>query len=144
MSALSRLLAGALMLVWQAQSFAGGPLASQAWIRVLPGDLPLAGYLLLSNPGEQALTLVGAHSPAFRAIEMHQSFEQSGVARMVMLERIAIPPGGQLAFAPAGYHLMLFGRTRPLQAGEEVPVTLEFADGYRLQVSFTLRAATAR
>jgi len=143
-NALARLLTGLLMLVWQAQSFAVAPLASQAWIRVLPGDLPLAGYLVLSNPGEQTLTLVGAHSPAFRQIEMHQSLEQSGVARMMMLEHIAIPPGGRLTFAPGGYHLMLFGRTRTLQAGEEVPITLEFADGYRLEVSFSLREATAR
>ena len=39
---------------------------------------------------------------------------------------------------------MLFDRTRVLQAGDEVPITLEFADGERLTVPFALRAATAR
>lgn len=132
------------MLLWQVQSLAGEPTASQAWIRVLPGDLPLAGYLVLTNRGERTLTLVGVHSPAFRQIEIHQSLDQSGVARMMMVERVAIAPGGQLAFAPGGYHLMLFGRTRALQVGDEVPVTLEFADGEQLTVRFALRAATAR
>jgi hypothetical protein len=111
---------------------------------VLPGDLPLAGYLVLTNPGERTRTLVGAHSPAFRDIEMHKSVDQSGVARMMMLERIAIAPGGQLAFGPGGYHLMLFDRTRVLQPGDEVPITLEFADGEQLTVRFALREATAR
>jgi len=137
-------LAGLAMLLWQVQSLALELTSSQAWIRVLPGDLPLAGYVVLTNPGERTLTLVGAHSPAFSQIEMHRSVDQSGVARMMMVERVAIAPGGQLAFAPGGYHLMLFGRTRALQAGDEVPVTLEFADGEQLTVYFALREATAR
>jgi len=137
-------LAGVAMLLWQAQSLAVEPAASQAWIRVLPGDLPLAGYLVLTNPGERTLTLVGAHSPAFSQIEMHRSADQSGVARMMRVEQVAIAPGGRLAFAPGGYHLMLFGRTRTLQAGDEVSITLEFADGERLTVPFALREATAR
>jgi len=137
-------LAALAMLLWQVQSLAVEPTTSQAWIRVLPGDLPLAGYLVLTNPGERTLTLVGAHSPAFREIEMHKSVDQSGVARMMMVKRVAIAPGGRLVFGPGGYHLMLFDRTRVLQAGDEVPITLEFADGERLTVPFALRAATAR
>jgi copper(I)-binding protein len=39
---------------------------------------------------------------------------------------------------------MLFGRTRTLQAGDDVSITLEFADGERLTVPFALREATAR
>jgi len=138
------LLAGLAMQLWQVQSLAVEPTASQAWIRVLPGDLPLAGYLVLTNPGERTLTLVGAHSSAFGQIEMHQSLDQSGVARMMRLEQVTIAPGGRLAFGPGGYHLMLFDRTRTLQAGDEVPITLEFADGERLTVHFALREATAR
>jgi copper(I)-binding protein len=63
---------------------------------------------------------------------------------MVKLERIAIAPGGRLVFAPGGYHLMMFERTRPLQAGDQVPITLDFDDGYQLQLNFAVREATAQ
>ena len=136
------LLLGLLLL--SAQVLAAPPLAEQAWIRVLPGDLPLAGYLVLRNRGDHALTLTGAHSAFFGEIEMHQSRSESGVARMVRLKRIAIPPGGRLVFAPGNYHLMMFERTRPLQQGDQVPVTLEFDDGYQLPVTFAVRESTAQ
>jgi copper(I)-binding protein len=136
------LLAGLLLLCSQVP--AAPPLADQAWIRVLPGDLPLAGYLVLRNPGDRSVTLTGAHSAAFGEIAMHQSRSESGVAGMLQLERIAIPPGSQLVFAPGGYHLMLFDRTRSLRPGDRVPVTLDFADGYQLQVMFVVREASAQ
>jgi periplasmic copper chaperone A len=144
MKALARLLPGLLMLLWLAPGLAVAPQASQAWIRVLPGDLPLAGYLELENRGARTLTLTGARSPAFRQIEIHQSLDESGVARMLMLERVDIPPGERLVFAPGGYHLMLFGRTQTLRPGDNVSVTLEFGDGSRLVVPFALREATGR
>jgi periplasmic copper chaperone A len=141
MNARSLLLA---LLLLSEQVPAAPPLAEQAWIRLLPGELPLAGYLVLQNPGDRALTLTGAHSPVFGQIELHESRSESGVARMRRLERVAIPPGGRLVFAPGGYHLMMFERMRPLQAGDQVPVTLDFDDGYHLQVTFGVREATAR
>lgn len=144
MSAAARLLACLIMMLCELQAVAAEPVASQAWIRVLPGDLPLAGYFVLSNPGEQGLTLVGAHSAAFRQIEIHRSMDESGVARMMKVERAPIPAHARLVFEPGGFHLMLFGRTRTLQPGADVAITLEFADGSRLAVPFALREATAR
>ena len=144
MKRLGQRLAGLAIVVWAAWSVAAPPVASQAWIRVLPGDLPLAGYLLLSNPGQQSITLVGAHSPAVTQIEIHRGLEESGVARMMKVERATVPAHGRLAFSPGDYHLMLFGRAQPLQPGGEVVVTLEFADGSQLPVPLALREATAR
>jgi copper(I)-binding protein len=100
----------------------GSPRVERAWIRLLPGDLPLAGYLVLDNPDARPLTLTGAHSAAFARIAMHESRADSGVARMRPVEQITIPPGDRLVFAPGGYHLMLLDRTRALQVGDQVPV----------------------
>ncbi len=133
-----------LLLLLSAQVSAAPPLVEDAWIRLLPGDLPLAGYLVLRNPDDRALVLLGAHSPAFGSIEMHQSKSESGVARMARLERIAIAPRGRVVFAPGGTHLMMFERQRPLQPGDRVPVTLDFEQGYQLQMSFDVREATAQ
>jgi copper(I)-binding protein len=142
MSRCAGTLTGLLLLC--AQALAAAPLAEQAWIRVLPGDLPLAGYLVLRNPGDHSVTLTGAHSAAFGEIGIHQSRSESGVAGMMQLKRIAIPPGGRLVLAPGGYHLMLFDRRQTLRPGDRIPVTLEFADGYQLQVVFVVREALAQ
>ena len=132
------------LLLLPALVLAAPPLVEEAWIRLLPADLPMSGYLVLRNPGDRGLVLLGAHSPAFGSIEIHQSQSESGVARMARLERIAIAPHSRVVFAPGGTHLMMFERQRPLQPGDRVPVALEFEDGYQLQMSFAVREATAQ
>ena len=111
-----------------------------AWIRLLPGDLPLAGYFTLHNGGSRTLKLIGASSPAFRRIELHHSMNMHGMEKMVPVREITIPAGGNLAFAPGGYHLMLW-RARPFRVGGKIPVTLKFSGGRTLKVEFLVKSA---
>ena len=53
-------------------------------------------------------------------------------------DRVPVPAGGQAAFAPGGYHLMLIGLTRTLKAGDKVPATLTFASGAKVQTAFAV------
>ena len=109
---------------------------SDARIRWLPGDLPMAGYFVITSQASGPLRLVGAASPAFGGVMVHRSVEKDGMARMVHVDGVDLAPGQPVAFAPGGYHLMLMNRTRDLHTGEEVPVTLQFGDGQTLVVSF--------
>ncbi len=141
-SAAKRLLL-TLLACWQGVALAA-PQVSDAWIRWLPGDLPLAGYLTLHNPDARPHTLVAVHSPLFRRIEIHRSLAQSGVARMQAVARLELRPQGQVSFSPGGYHLMLFGRAQALRQGQTVELLLQFDDGYQLRAPFAVRPATAR
>jgi len=114
---------------------------SDARIRWLPGDLPMAGYFVITSQAPDPLRLVGAESPAFGGVMVHRSVEEDGMARMVHVDGVDLAPGQSLAFAPGGYHLMLMNRTRDLRTGEEVPVTLRFGDGQTLVVSFRVTGA---
>lgn len=105
-------------------------------LRLLPGDLPAAGYFGLSNASDASMVLVGAQSPAFARVMMHRSVEAEGQAQMQHVPRLVIEPGERIEFAPGGYHLMLMERSRPLAVGDEVTVTLEFEEGRRLPVAF--------
>jgi periplasmic copper chaperone A len=109
---------------------------SDARMRWLPGDLPMAGYFVITSHASGPLRLVGAASPAFGGVMVHRSVEEAGVARMVHVDGVDLTPGQSVAFAPGSYHLMLMDRTRDLHAGEEVPVTLRFGDGQTLVVDF--------
>jgi len=64
-----------------------------------------------------------------------------GVMRMRPIEGgLEIPSGGAVELKPSGMHLMLIGLKRPLVAGENVTVTLIFADGTRLETPLEVRA----
>lgn len=118
--------------------------ASHAWVRLLPGDLPAGGYVTLRNNGPAVSVIVSAHSPAYKTAMLHQTtLSANGMSSMAPLQRLSIPPHAKVALAPAGYHLMLQGATRPLKPGDTIDVTLDFADGSHLPVSFTARPANA-
>jgi copper(I)-binding protein len=114
---------------------------TNARIRLLPGDLPLAGYFDLANRGKRPLTLTAASSPAFKMVHLHRSIERDGKSIMVPAGKLEIKPGAALHFAPGGYHLMLMERVKPLKVGDKVPITLRFADDQTLRVMFEVKGA---
>ena len=115
----------------------------QAWIRLLPGDLPLAGYFQLVNESGAPANLVSAESPGFGGIMLHRSIVVGGSSRMEHVDSVQVPDGGSVRFEPGGYHLMLMKRQDALRVGDHVPITLRFADGRQLTAEFEVRAANA-
>ncbi len=109
---------------------------NEARLRLLPGDLPAAGYFILVNPSETNITLTGADSPAFGNVMMHRTVNQDGVTRMQPVAQIELAAGEQIEFAPGGYHLMLMKRTRSLAIGDDIEVTLFFANGQQQSITF--------
>lgn len=115
-----------------------------ARIRLLPGDLPLAGYCDVNNAGSATVTLTGASSPAFGGVMMHLSMHKNGEASMKMVDKIDIAPGKTLRFAPGGYHLMLMNRKHSLKEGDAVPITLHFSNGMSLKKKFRVGGANTQ
>ncbi|MNF34266.1 hypothetical protein D3C84_151030 [compost metagenome] len=131
-----RRLAGLFLLIFSAVAVAADLEVRDARLRLLPGDLPAGGYFSLRNGTGKAVLLLGAESPAFEQVMMHQSTEKDGVASMAPVSQLELAPGEVVRFAPGGYHLMLIHRLRSLAVGDEVTVTLLFAEGRRLPVTF--------
>lgn len=139
-----KLLFGLILTLASLPALAGNINVAGAWLRLLPGDLPLAGYLHIENTGKRALMLTGANSPEFSSVQMHRSVTRNGMEAMVRVGPMKIDPGESIAFAPGGYHLMLMDRKRPLHIGEHVPITLEFSDHTHRTVEFVVRGATGQ
>jgi len=131
----------AALIVWSTALAAPSAAVMHAHIRLLPGNLPLAGYFDLVNRGEQTLILTGASSPAFRTVRMHHSIEENGISAMAPVRHLEIKPGATLRFSPDGYHLMLMRRAKPLRVGDQVPVTLRFTGDGSLRVMFEVMGA---
>ncbi|MDN5864875.1 MAG: copper chaperone PCu(A)C [Gammaproteobacteria bacterium] len=121
---------------------------SHAWIRWLPGNLPLAGYATLENDTSEARILVAASSPAFKRIEFHRSMEMhgmkgmdhmmGGMSHMKHLKSVTVPAHGTFRFGPGAYHLMMW-RSGDIEVGDHVPVTFRFSNGMTMTVEFAVR-----
>lgn len=132
----------AALLLGAAAAHAGQALTVRdAWIRHIPGDRPMAGYFLLENQGDGERSLVGAASPGFAMVEIHESVEEDDMTGMRPVDAVAVPAGGRVAFEAGGYHLMLMQRQQDFEVGDEIPVTLEFADGAARDATFTVKPA---
>lgn len=117
--------------------------ASQAWIRVLPGELPAGAYVVLQNDGDQPATLRSARSAAYASVMLHKSSDEGGTSRMAMVDSLAVPAHGKAELSPGGYHLMLMKAAAPVKPGDKVTLTLTFDDGSTLDADFLARPANA-
>jgi hypothetical protein len=113
-----------------------------AWIRWLPANLPAGGYLTLVNDSAQPVTLVAVQSAAYASVALHRTLTSGGTARMVPVAAISVPAHSTLDFASLGYHLMLMQARHPVQPGQQLPLTLQFADGGTLQISAQVKPPT--
>ena len=113
-----------------------------AWVREAPpGAAVLAAYLTLENTGTKQDKLVAVRCPDFDKIEIHATEIRSGVAHMIALDALPIPPQAVVKLAPGGYHLMLHHPRRALAAGMSIKLELRFASGSRLTVAAPVRHA---
>lgn len=136
----SGFMALALLAAAPALAAPAGIEAQQAWSRPAVAGATGVGYVTLVNNGK-ADALVGAESPAAAKVEMHASSMAGGVMSMSREDRVPLPAGGKVSFAPGGRHLMLIGLKRALKTGDHVPATLRFESGRTLDVDFTVNAA---
>lgn len=119
---------------------AAGPAAAvevaKPWSRPAAAGSTGAGFMTLANMGKATDALVAVESPVARKVEIHQSRVSGGVASMRKVERLSVPAGATVTFAPGGYHLMFLGLTRSLKAGQTLPATLTFASGAKVRTAF--------
>ncbi|HVC49018.1 MAG TPA: copper chaperone PCu(A)C [Burkholderiales bacterium] len=133
------IVAAFLGFIWSLSASAQDLQISHAWIRLLPEQLPAAGYFKLLNHSGHVFVLVGVSSPDYARAMMHQSMTMNGMEEMLPLKTIIIPAHGQISFAPDGDHLMLEGAKKTLKPGETVPITLHFSGGRELVTRFIVK-----
>ena len=130
----------AVLLLLPAAAQAGGVTATDGWMRYLLPSLPAAGYLTLRNDTAAPVVLDGAASPACGTLMLHESKDDSGMATMMDVPALTIPPGGSVSFAPGGYHLMCMQPR--MKVRDKVAVTLRFAGGAMLAVTLPVHGAS--
>ena len=98
--------------------------------RPMPGMSMSAGFFVLTNNTNDALTITSVTSPQFASVEVHETTIVDGVARMRRLDALVVPAEGSVALERGGKHLMLM---QPVDLGDAV--TLQLMGGDRLMLT---------
>lgn len=106
-----------------------------------PGARTGAGYLVIRNEGSEPDRLVGIETEAAERVTFHRTVTENDVARMVPLEAIEIPAGGEYRLGLDGTHAMLEGLTAPIGLGQLIPGTLVFEKAGRIDMEFEVEPA---
>lgn len=118
---------------------------SEGWSRATPpGAKEAVGYLVLTNKGDEERSLLKITS-TIGDVSIHRSTVNSqGVAQMWPVGFVKIPAGESMRFEPNGYHVMFKDLSKPLKAGDKIPLTLQF-DGHEqaFTVMLEVKALTA-
>ena len=116
-----------------------------AWIRKPPPGLETAAlYFTLKNVSKRAVFVVGVTSPLAANAMIHETSVTGGQSRMRMRDRVTVPGGSNVEFAPEGLHVMLSGLSKPLEVGDKVPVTLELDHGGMIDLVAIVRPLDAK
>ncbi|MCP5411179.1 MAG: copper chaperone PCu(A)C [Alphaproteobacteria bacterium] len=119
-----------------------GLVVTDGWFRSLPGKLPAGGYFNARSNSGAPIVITGAEAPGCASLMLHRSSDKGGMSHMEMVDKVTVPPGGTLSFAPGGYHLMCMNPS--LKIGTRVPVDLHLADGSKVVAAFDVRGATGK
>lgn len=125
MTRISLLCALAALIVPLAASAEPAVRVDQPWSPPSLSQPNAVGFMRLTSP--EGDTLTGAHSDCCAAVELHTHEMQGDIIRMRRVPSIPLPAGETVALEPGGYHLMLIGLKKPVEDGDRIAVTLEFA-----------------
>lgn len=108
---------------------------SDGWARAsILASRPAAAYLTLTS--DQSDQLVAITTPIAGNITIHAvETDSDGISRMIEVDALDLPSGEPVTLAPGGMHLMLMGVSGKLEKGTELPLTMTFASGARMEIS---------
>jgi copper(I)-binding protein len=145
MKRLSALITATIAAVMTLPAYAAELEVHEPWVVLAPpGAYATAAFMELHNAGEAPVNVVEADAAGFETVELHRSFNEDGMHRMVRQDRITVPPGESVALAPGGLHIMLIGPESAPAEGERIDIELQFDDGSKQTVEAVGRPRGAR
>lgn len=100
---------------------------SGAWARATVAQQKASGAFFQLK-ADADLRLVEARSPVAMMVEIHEMAMEGSVMRMRAIDGLNLKAGKTVEFKPGGLHVMLMGLSKPLNAGDKLPITLVYED----------------
>jgi len=129
-----------------AEDFSIGTIAiGHPWTRATPKGAAVAGgYMTISNKGTTSDRLVGGSAAIASQLQVHSMVMEQGVAKMRPVEGgLEIKPGETVELKPGSLHIMLLGLKQPIEKGQKVKATLEFANAGKVDIEYEVEAVGA-
>ncbi|MEO2267938.1 copper chaperone PCu(A)C [Pseudoalteromonas sp. YIC-656] len=105
-------------------------MVSDAKVRqFLPASTSSVAYLSIMNHGDSERVLQRVDIESIGRVEIHTHDMQDGMMKMRKLDQLTLQPNATQVFQSGGLHLMLFEPEQVLNVGEDLKMTLYFADG---------------
>jgi len=134
------LAAAALMTILTVAPAAERLVAENAWVPWAPPAVKVhAAYMTVANRSDDDQVIVGADSPDYERVELHVSSVSNGLSEMRAIDRISVPAGKQVAFAPGGTHIMLINPKRTYAVDDQVRIVLRLQGGEKVETSAVVR-----
>lgn len=122
--ALARALVAALATLAACRAERPAPPAGTPWMRPAEQGASSAIYFTLRNPGADTLVLVGVEVDVAGNAMLHRSMDHDGMASMMHVDSVVIPPHDSAVLAERGLHVMATGLRAALVVGDTVVVRL--------------------
>jgi periplasmic copper chaperone A len=90
----------------------------------VPGGSVSAAYMHIKSG--KPLKLVKAESSIAQTVEIHDMKMNAGVMQMKAIDAVEIPANKLVDLKPGGMHIMLIKVNKPINKGDQVPLTLTF------------------
>ncbi|MBK8988341.1 MAG: copper chaperone PCu(A)C [Chloroflexi bacterium] len=118
-------------------------LVMNVWGRNSPMAAPNgAFYMTIVNNTDKDEQLLSASANVCAVVELHEMYMMDNNAmgmRQVTGGVIVIPAGETVELKVGGLHVMCIDKTRALELGETIPVTLNFANAGEMTVNAEIR-----
>ena len=112
-----------------------------AWARIpkSPNKNTAVYFTIINNTGKDiSLVSVNAEEVTDHAV-IHESYvDESGIGRMNHVNKILLPNGTEIAFAPQQTHIMLLNLKKTLSAGDRFNLHLNFDNGLSIKVEVSV------
>ncbi|MFG5777624.1 copper chaperone PCu(A)C [Comamonas sp. J-3] len=141
MASLLRPVLASLALLGSASVFAQVT-ASNAWTRATVPQQQASGVFMDLRSARDNAKLVGVRSEAAASTEIHEMRMEDNVMKMRAVPSIDLPKEQTVSLKPGSYHIMLMGLKKPLNAGDQVELTLDVVhqDGSKESIAVTAPA----
>lgn len=100
----------------------------ESWMRPAAQGENGAIYFVIHNQGSSADRLTGVSSDIAESVEMHESEMSGDVMQMQPVDSVSLEASAEVRFEPGGLHVMLVNLKKDLKVGDEVEMTLHFAN----------------
>lgn len=103
------------------------PVVSDAWFYLpVPGQSVSAAYLTITNNSDHDRLLTAITLAEAKRAEIHNHLMVDGIMRMRPVPEVSVPAGASVEFAHGGLHVMLYGVSPALVAGDAVNLQFHF------------------